>query len=561
MFPNKKPGNCAYCGAAVGVGNGWAFRPKGWEWQLSCDTAPCLALVREAESRFARKELTADGQIFMPYDKELIPTLRALPGARWDAAEKCWRVSVMGSNKAKVLEVARSLGLDIAPELTADEDPRRKTLVALGLYPYQADGVLWLRSRARGLLADSMGLGKTPQALIALPEQAACLVVCPASLKYNWADECARWRPDLTPTVLSGKGSFRVPQPGELLITNYDLLPSVPAPKKGERLAKLPPEHQLTGAHLVVDEATMAQNRKAARTRAIIALQRSAGACWFLSGTPMMNRPLDLWGLLNAAGIAQEAFGGWPAFVKLFDGSKNKWGGLVFGRPSPETPGRLRRVMLRRLKEEVLPDLPAVRWARITTGRPDNDLARVLDDEWSRWRSRFEADELPPFEALSRVRAALAASRVEDTIALVEQYEQSETPLLVFSAHRAPIDALRGREGWAVITGDESPATRHETVLMFQEGHLKGVGLTIRAGGYGLTLTRASHVLFVDLSWVPAENAQAVDRVRRIGQKADSILVSVMVSDHALDRRVHEILRQKQTIIEQAIEQPEKKED
>lgn len=137
---------------------------------------------------------------------------------------------------------------------------------------------------------------------------------------------------------------------------------------------------------------------------------------------------------------------------------------------------------------------------------------------------------------------------------MIEDYEESQTPLVVASAHRAPVDALGAREGWATITGDTPAAKRAEIVKRFQDGNLKGVALTIQAGGVGLTLTRASTMIFVDLDWTPGNNVQCEDRICRIGQRADSVLVIRMVSDHPLDRHILEILKKKMCLIETAIE-------
>src|SRR5262245_5578154 len=125
---------------------------------------------------------------------------------------------------------------------------------------------------------------------------------------------------------------------------------------------------------------------------------------------------------------------------------------------------------------------------------------------------------------------------------LVEQFEDQGGPLVVFSAHREPIEALAARGGWGVITGGTEPRRRQEVVDAFQAGRLKGVGRTIQAGGTGLTLTRASTALFVDLDWTPANNLQAEDRVCRIGQRAGHVRIIRMVSDHPLDRRVLRVL-------------------
>lgn len=152
------------------------------------------------------------------------------------------------------------------------------------------------------------------------------------------------------------------------------------------------------------------------------------------------------------------------------------------------------------------------------------------------------------------MRALLAKCRIPAMLDLVEDFEDAEQPLVVFSAYKAPIQELAKRDGWAVITGDTTSRQRQEIVREFQAGNLKGVGLTIRAGGTGLTLTKASNVLFVDLDWVPTQNAQAVDRVRRIGQTAGSVQVIRLSSNHPVDRRVQEILVQKMELIHGAIE-------
>ena len=101
------------------------------------------------------------------------------------------------------------------------------------------------------------------------------------------------------------------------------------------------------------------------------------------------------------------------------------------------------------------------------------------------------------------------------------------------------------RDGWATVTGSTPAEKRQSTVQAFQGGQLKGLALTIQAGGVGLTLTRASNVLFVDLDWTPAMNIQAEDRVCRIGQNANGILIQRMVSDHPLDLHIQEILKYK----------------
>jgi SWI/SNF-related matrix-associated actin-dependent regulator 1 of chromatin subfamily A len=312
---------------------------------------------------------------------------------------------------------------------------------------------------------------------------------------------------------------------------------------------------------IVIDEASFAKNPKSERGKATRHLASLARRCWLLTGTPLMNRPLCLWGTLRAGDMHDLGLGGWGPFVWGFRGKPNRWGGYDFGKPRPEVSEKLRRLMLRRRKQEVLAELPPVRVREVVCRGMDKQLLLQLDGALESWVDEAMHHqgalprELPSFEDFSAIRRALAESRVSDMLAIVEQHEETETPLVVFSAHRAPIEVLAQRKGWAVVVGGQSPVQTQDVVRRFQAGELKGVGLTIRAGGYGHTLTRASDVLFVDLSWVPSENRQAIDRVHRIGQDARRILVTRLVSDHPLDRHVLKLLDEKQLVINQAVDE------
>ncbi len=525
----------------------------------------------------ARRELTADGYVYSPYEEAALPLLRAMPGARWDRQGRRWRVSTNPEDRDRLLELADRLRLRVAPELRKPtemrdlaEDRVWELQQRTGRYPYdfQRQGILWLLEHTRALLADDMGLGKTMQALWALADDARALVICPSSLKHNWEAECALWRPDLTPVVLGGWGAFRLPRPGEVVITNFEALPPTEnktargaTPRRGRRPWE--PEvyrYDTRDVVVIVDEASFAKNPKSERGKATRALAGMARQCWLLTGTPLLNRPLCLWGTLRAGDMHELVFRGWGDFAHCFHAKRNRWDGYDFGPPRPEVSEKLRRLMIRRRKEDVLDQLPEVRVRDVLSGTLPRHLRGKMDMAWQgvlgfeQGAKRMTRGLLPRLEEFSEVRAMLAESRIGDMLSLVEQHEETETPLVVFSAHRAPIEALATRDGWGVIMGGQSPIATQDVVRRFQAGELKGVGLTIRAGGYGHTLTRASDVVFVDQSWVPSENRQALDRVRRIGQAASCILVTRLVSDHPLDRHVLKLLDDKQAVIDGAVE-------
>jgi hypothetical protein len=157
------------------------------------------------------------------------------------------------------------------------------------------------------------------------------------------------------------------------------------------------------------------------------------------------------------------------------------------------------------------------------------------------------------FEAISNGRRLLAIAKIPAMLEFIEDYEEQAEPLVVFSAHRAPIDLLATREGWAVITGDTPASERTRIEDDFQAGKLKGVAGTIKAAGTAITLTRAHHSLFVDREFTPGLNEQAEDRVCRIGQTR-GVVIHDLIANHPLDRILFEILGRKKAIITKSVD-------
>jgi hypothetical protein len=322
------------------------------------------------------------------------------------------------------------------------------------------------------------------------------------------------------------------------------------------------------GTIIIGDEAQKVKNPKAERTTLMRALcdevRQEKGRSWGLTATPMENKATELWSVLQCFGCAQEAFGGWKAFARMMGGSEGNFGMEWGGEISDEVPGRLQRVMLRRIRTQVLPQLPVKRYQTVPVDI-DATTKRLCDKAETFLRtqgidihgtvtaaqlSRFDS---PAFEEISAARAALATAKIAAMLETVESYEEQEEKLVVFSAHRAPIDLLAKREGWAVITGSTPNEERSAIEDKFQRGELKGVACTIQAGGVAITLTRSAHSLFVDRAWNPAANSQAEDRICRIGQSR-GCLIRTLTADHALDQRINEVLEEKTALIDATVE-------
>ena len=426
----------------------------------------------------------------------------------------------------------------------------------LALYPFQRVGIRWLAERRTALLSDGMGLGKSMQALIAVPEGMGVLVVCPAIAKGVWERETAKWRPDLQVSLLAGRGSFRWPDNGELVVINYDILPAEvpPLPKTDSGFPRT--------IAVVADEVHYVRGSKSQRATRFRVLAKKAqdagGIVYLLTGTPMLSTQMDLWNVLRAGGLEREAFDKWPVFVDVMGGFEDWSGHLQWDLPKPESAERLKRVMLRRRKAEVLPDLPRKRYETLVVAIDKKTQAACTKAVQELRKRGFPlVDDLPndaeSLDCLSTLRKLLANAKTPALLQVVHDLEEAKEPVVVFSAHRDPIDFLSKRPGWAPITGAVSAEQRSRTEADFQAGTLKGIAATIQAGGVAITLTYASRVLFLDRSWTPAENEQAEDRVCRIGQTR-GVVITTLVADHEIDRLVAKVLLRKQMMIAASVE-------
>lgn len=561
VYSNRYAGKCQFCGSSVSEHQGFAFGEPGGRYKTVCNSSACIEdappEVRAKATEVPRREITMEGEVYMPYEADALPILRGMPGARFNRDKKCWTVSTDPKDRARVLDSCARLNLDV-PEafnkvsMDASHLEAVKRALMGGAYGYQQEGVRFLAQHDRCLLGDDMGLGKTFQSLMAIEDRA--IVLCPATLKLNWKHEVEKWRKDLTAVICKGRDGFQLPREGEVVILNYDIIPKefTPTDKYGE-------EHNvpelwlkvLGKTTLIADEAHLCKSHKAIRSKRTKVLSSVCKRSWALTGTPLLSKGFDLWGVLSTFGMAREAFGGFHSFTRLMNASKGRFG-WHFGTPDASVPERLRRVMLRRMKDEVLTDLPPKQTQTVVVDLGPK-LAAQVNKAWAAFQE-YDARELPSFQRFSRVRADLAKDRIPALTNLVESCEDANEPVVVFSAHRAPVEAMASRDGWAAIMGDTSQKERQKAVEDFQAGRLKGIACTIKAGGTGITLTRASKMIFCDLEWNPALNLQAEDRICRIGQKASNLQYIRLVSDHPMDLHVLALLDEKAALINGAVE-------
>jgi SWI/SNF-related matrix-associated actin-dependent regulator of chromatin subfamily A-like protein 1 len=444
----------------------------------------------------------------------------------------------------------------------------RAERIADRLFPHQVEGVAFLLKRRRAILADDMGLGKTRQAIIGLhvgEPGGPYLVVCPASVKRNWAREIEAALPGARTQVVAGK-SDDTPLDADWVVVNYDILAA-----HLDRLAARP------WRGIVFDEAHYLKNHQSQRSRHSRAIIAAADEplVYALTGTPLTNRPRDLFPLLQLCGHALAK--SFLSFAKRYCAAyRTDYGWVTDGASNlGELAVQLQGLMLRRTKDDVLDLPPKLRtWLPVevpegTGAKEIGDVVRLLLDRSLAGRptrgnegrgrvggSAEAADRGRLLASLSKARQKLAAAKAADTIAFVENAVAQGEKVIVFSCFDEPLKKMQKHFGdAAVLLTGATPTGRRQTLVdRFQADDSVSVfAANIIAGGVGINLTAARQVVFNDLDWVPANHWQAEDRAYRIGQTS-TVHVTYMTASETVDDFVSTLLAAKTALVDAVVE-------
>lgn len=548
---------CKYEDRQVPKGAGFRWHPGGDR----CGVKDCPACELDLEKVWRTDDLLVALELVQYAEPELSEQLfeRAGPAGeelkeRHKRRERARKIEKLQRMRAYEASLARDAKIEVpGPE-------------GLEYLPYQRAAVAYATARPNTLIADEMGLGKTVEALGVINSDESArrvLIVCPASLKLNWQRECERW---LVGDLLVGVAGKKWPDEADVVIINYDIL------GKWER--------ELAGSWdvLVADECHYVKNRDAKRSKRLYAIE--AERKLFLTGTPILNRPIELFAIASA--LDEGAFGHFWNFANRYcNPMRTNFGWDFSGAANLEELHEVLRgtIMIRRTKAEVLPDLPPKRRQVIELSSEKLEkLVRHEKDAWSEHKERLaelkrrgtdggahaadgELEELrkqvrESFGELAQMRQATAIAKVPLVVDHLQNALEASPKLVVFAHHREVVEQLAEPFGDAAVTlrGGDSVEARQHAVDRFQDDPECRVFVgSIMAAGFGLTLTAASHVVFAELDWVPANLTQAEDRTHRIGQRS-SVLVQHLVLQDSLDARMVQSLIKKQKTVDQVVD-------
>lgn len=445
-------------------------------------------------------------------------------------------------------------------------------IVRRPLFPYQAEGAGWLASRLAigkgGILGDDPGLGKTTQTLAAIAATGCtpAIIVCPPSVKRNWARELKYLKPRLRVTVINGgKGPIA---PAHIIIANYAILK--PREEQFSRIGARCIVYD--ECHLLKEPLATPGHRAAVATR----LAKRIGRPILLTGTPLLNRPQELWRLLHM--IDPNA---WPSYNDFR---------VRYCTPPKKEEKNLRNIITKHGQAKRLDELRALSMPYILRRQkggalkgklPKKERLRVLielepfdqanykeaEKDVVAWLRRVSTDDRAAQAArglavvkLTMLRRIAAVGKLRKAVPqyLDAWFTNCKRPLVIFAYHRQVLDGAASickELGIRIsrIKGSDNDRDRQRSVDLFQGGYTDVFIAPIKSAGVGLNLQRASDLLFLERLWTPSLMNQAESRCHRIGQNR-TVIATYLDAAGTVDEHIAAVLAAKQKLIDMVVD-------
>ncbi len=497
------------------------------------------------------------------YDEDTIDIVKNIPGRRYSKTEKAWTVPkgclpfVMAQfPNAMYVGPAGSLarlhgqfsnGRDVRASVENYMHDDRDSNPDRPLYQFQKEGVFQLDRLDRVLLGDQMGLGKTVQSIVAaeMRNPKRVLILCPSSLKLNWAKE------------------IQLAYPGEFVGIGYDAMAKwvIESYDTAWRPKAFKTLTSRTFDIAILDETHFIKNVDAKRTKGVFEILEKIPVRFGLTGTPMQNRPADLVGVLIALGYLTR--GSRWGFLNRYCGPVDNGYAMEYlgATHLDELHKALKFFMVRRLKKDVLKDLPPKIYTDDVFSISKQSAYWEIEKTYRVHIKKVKSGALPESK-LGRQSKLMELMR-ESALAKVDVAEDrvraaldSGLKLLFFSTFKDPIKQLAARFGSQAIsfTGDTPPHQRAGMIEKFESDPFVRVAFcTVGTGGTGHNMTAAKIVMFLDQPWSPARKEQAIDRAHRIGQNHGLQVVN-LIAHNTVDERMVWVNVNKHQVVSQVID-------
>ncbi|MBR0306053.1 MAG: DEAD/DEAH box helicase family protein, partial [Lachnospiraceae bacterium] len=444
------------------------------------------------------------------------------------------------------------------------------------LRSYQKVGYRWLKSLDAygfgGILADEMGLGKTIQIIALLLDEkkrsgGVSLIVCPASLVYNWENEIHTFAPELTVQTMAGNQAEREEMLKRLqnenfagvdvIITSYDLL---------KRDLGYYLEHPFR--FQIIDEAQYIKNAVTQAAKAVKAIQ--AKTKFALTGTPIENHLGELWSIFDYL---------MPGFLFTSQKFKKMFETPIVRDGDQYALSMLRKMtgpfLMRRLKKDVLKELPEKLETVLYSGMEGEQKtlyqanAALLREQILSGGGDFGKDRMQILAELMKLRQICCdpslcfakykggSAKLETCMELLENGTEAGHKILLFSQFTSMLDIIAKRLDkekipYYMLTGSTSKKERMQMVTSFQKDDVKVFLISLKAGGTGLNLTAADIVIHYDPWWNVAAQNQATDRAHRIGQE-NQVTVFKLITKHTVEENILKLQEMKKDLADTVV--------
>jgi SNF2 family DNA or RNA helicase len=535
------------------------------EDDTTVDLKRMMALLESSTGRF----VTLDDGTFLAITKGLKARLEELNAYSTPHEDGLLFSPLAAPAMEELTDQAGSLESDLAWKshcraLKETIEPKIPDTLQARLRDYQITGFNWLCKLAHwnvgGCLADDMGLGKTIQSLASIlvhGSKGPTLVVAPLSVMNNWKEECQNFTPGLNPLIFGGKNRQKMLDklsPYDLVICSYGLL-TIDA----EKLSGV--DWQI----IVLDEAQAIKNRKTKRSKAAMALK--AKFRLITTGTPVENRLEELWTLFNFLnpGLLGSHYRFKQMFVIPIEGNQDKEASLRLRK-------LIRPFMLRRLKTEVLKELPSKTEITLQVEMSRDEAILYEAQRLKSIEKIHQTDDAPAqkhfqiLAELTRLRqlccnpslvlpdANIESSKLKVFMDTIKELQEGRHKALVFSQFVGHLTILRralDKENisYQYLDGATSAKKRKQRIDAFQKGEGDFFLISLKAGGTGLNLTAADYVIHMDPWWNPAVEDQASDRAHRIGQTRPVTVYRLVVKD-SIEERIVDLHKEKRDLAE-----------
>lgn len=472
---------------------------------------------------------------------DMLEKIKTLNGRIYNSLTKKWEAPNVEINRKKL----KDWGFKLDIKETEKKENIRKYLNKNTL-PYQKDGVQFIFNKnGRALLADDMGIGKTFQAIayFEFVKKFPVLIVCPATLKLNWESEIIKWTKLNNIYIVNGR-SDTIPLRSNIMIINYDIIQNYIEQIKN-----------LNIKIMICDESHFLKSPKTKRTKAIKKIGKNIKQIIALTGTPILNKPIEIFTTLNL--LRPDLFNSFFRFANRYcDPKYNGFGTTYNGATNIEELHEIltKEVMIRRLKKDVLKDLPEKLISIIPLEIDNKNEYKKAENDFSSWllekeKKVVKVEALTRIEKLKQLAVEGKLKQVEDWISNV--LEESNK-LVIMCTHHFTIDYLIEKfKGISVkLDGRNSQKEKNESVKKFQEDEkIKLFIGNIKAAGVGITLTAADKLAFIELGWNPSEHDQASDRIHRIGQK-NSCNIYYIIAKNTIEEDIITLIDKKRKIVD-----------